>query len=444
MPGAGSVILSDHVVKNPAALVQAVATHRVTHLTVVPTLLRSLVPYLAPSAHDSRGSTRAQPCPGLISPGESSPSRLAGSSCHNVTCLKPTERQSSASYDTSSTQHRPIVGVALPSDPLSGAESQVALDDDEGHRATGYLSLRVVVSSGEPLTLNLAQSVTPLLPPGCRLLNLYGSTEVSADCTCVDITTHSTRGHDASSGPAPSLPAGNPTKATAVSPEGVVRAATAAPTATSAPATAQHAQRAAQTGQHLSARLPDPVLHGAHTVLPDSAAASMATSRQGVVPASGWPGISQEVGAHSSAPAPFQPPPTHNPQVAVGWPLDGFAVCILAMTTVLQEEKPPGKLAVHSSSCLDSTMQQHKSQHGSPHGLSHAKKRRIGLISGASEAGVSESVDPAERGVARGTGGELVGSCSILEAGVVGEVAVAGTGLALGYHRYRLKLDFEP
>lgn len=154
--------------------------------------------------------------------------------------------------------------------------------------------------------------------------------------------------------------------------------------------------------------------------------------------------MSQELGAHKQPSAPFQLPPTHNPQVAVGWPLNGFAVCILAMTTGLQEEKPQGKLAVPSSSCRDSTMQQQqKSQHGSPHGLSHAKKRKIGVMGGASEAGVSGSVDRAERGMAHGTGGELAGSCSIVEAGVVGEVAVAGPGLALGYHRYTIKLDFE-
>lgn len=435
MTGAGCVILPDHVVKNPAALVQALATHRVTHLTLAPTLLQSLVPYLTPAAHASRGCSKAQPCPGRNSPGEPSPSRLAGRSCHDVTSLKPTERQSLDSYEAFPTQHRPVVG-----DALSGEANRVTFDDASlrWHRAVASntkLSLRVVVSSGEPLTVALAQTLPPLLPPGCRLLNLYGSTEVSADCTCFDISTDSTKGHDVSLGPAASLLAGAWTRATAASPEGDVRPATSAPTATSAPATTQHAQRAAQAGRHMSAQPPDPALP----------AASMATSRQGSVPASGWPGISQEVGAHSQPPTPFQAPPTHNPQVAVGWPLDGFAVCILAMTTGLQEKKLPRKLAVHSSSCADSTMQQQqKPGHGSPHDLSHAKKRKIGLISGASEAGLAEVVDPAERGMAHGTGGELAGSCSIVEAGVVGEVAVAGPGLALGYHRCRLKLGFGP
>lgn len=50
------------------------------------------------------------------------------------------------------------------------------------------LRLRLVVSSGEPLPPGLLAGMQQLLPPGCRVLNLYGSTEVAADCTAFDCT----------------------------------------------------------------------------------------------------------------------------------------------------------------------------------------------------------------------------------------------------------------
>jgi non-ribosomal peptide synthetase component F len=49
------------------------------------------------------------------------------------------------------------------------------------------LALQQLVSSGELLPADLARDLLAALPPSCRLLNLYGSTEVSADCTCLDV-----------------------------------------------------------------------------------------------------------------------------------------------------------------------------------------------------------------------------------------------------------------
>ncbi len=43
--------------------------------------------------------------------------------------------------------------------------------------------LRLVVSSGEPLGWELARQLLACVPPGCAVLNLYGSTEVAADCS---------------------------------------------------------------------------------------------------------------------------------------------------------------------------------------------------------------------------------------------------------------------
>lgn len=61
-----------------------------------------------------------------------------------------------------------------------------ALQQDSS--TASLLRLRLAVSSGEPLPPSLLADMQQLLPPGCRILNLYGSTEVAADCTAFDCT----------------------------------------------------------------------------------------------------------------------------------------------------------------------------------------------------------------------------------------------------------------
>ena len=50
------------------------------------------------------------------------------------------------------------------------------------------LALRQVVSSGEQLSIELLVKMQRLLPIGCLILNIYGTTEVSADATVLDCT----------------------------------------------------------------------------------------------------------------------------------------------------------------------------------------------------------------------------------------------------------------
>ncbi|KAK9862387.1 hypothetical protein WJX84_006241 [Apatococcus fuscideae] len=52
------------------------------------------------------------------------------------------------------------------------------------------LSLRLLVSSGEPLPEDLCRGLQDALGPGVTILNLYGSAEVAADCTCLDVSRH--------------------------------------------------------------------------------------------------------------------------------------------------------------------------------------------------------------------------------------------------------------
>ena len=49
-------------------------------------------------------------------------------------------------------------------------------------------SLKLCVSSGEPLTSSLAMKFFSVLRSSCRLLNLYGSSEVCADVTYFEVT----------------------------------------------------------------------------------------------------------------------------------------------------------------------------------------------------------------------------------------------------------------
>lgn len=67
----------------------------------------------------------------------------------------------------------------------------------EGQGSAGLSTLRLAVSSGEPLPGPLLRRMQAALPADCRLLNLYGSTEVAADCTWLDC---SARGGDAAAG----------------------------------------------------------------------------------------------------------------------------------------------------------------------------------------------------------------------------------------------------
>lgn len=46
------------------------------------------------------------------------------------------------------------------------------------------LGIRVLVSSGEPLQEQLLWQLQDALPVKATILNIYGSTEVSADATC--------------------------------------------------------------------------------------------------------------------------------------------------------------------------------------------------------------------------------------------------------------------
>ena len=44
----------------------------------------------------------------------------------------------------------------------------------------------MAVSSGDALPVALLCSMREALPPHAHILNLYGCTEVAADCTCLD------------------------------------------------------------------------------------------------------------------------------------------------------------------------------------------------------------------------------------------------------------------
>lgn len=63
------------------------------------------------------------------------------------------------------------------------------------------LRLRLAVSSGEPLASGLLGQLQRQLPGSCAIWNLYGSTEVAADCTAFDCTSWQPTGPASGLGP---------------------------------------------------------------------------------------------------------------------------------------------------------------------------------------------------------------------------------------------------
>jgi len=144
--------------------VQALIKHSITHLTAVPTLLQALVPYLqacppAPS-HQAAATT-------------TSPDMLEVSAGKHLKALDRDLGTDSMHTQTDSNS------------PHGQTGTDVSLS--KGVTAKNKLALRVLISSGEPLTVALAQALRQCLPDSCSLLNLYGCTELAADCTCLDV-----------------------------------------------------------------------------------------------------------------------------------------------------------------------------------------------------------------------------------------------------------------
>lgn len=154
--GVDSVILPDTTVKDPAALVQALIRHRVTHLTLVPTLLQALLPHLEGTA----GPASCQAAAGTSLPA------LSRTNLHGAESLHK-QKDSSRMHE----------------------QDAVAATTASPGRDNNQLALRVLISSGEPLPNALAGRLRLCLPASCCLLNLYGSTELAADCTCFRVPT---------------------------------------------------------------------------------------------------------------------------------------------------------------------------------------------------------------------------------------------------------------
>ena len=163
----------------------ALVTHSVTHFTAVPTLLQALLPYLQGGCQSKAQADRVTaPMHNTASttPSGSSaftgPATLSAPKAHTAHMVPTTLSNSEAALS----QEKCLAGDASP--------GSTSADSGVNNQGTGeaLVRLRVVVSSGEAMSVQLACSLQKVLPTSCRLLNLYGSTEVAADCTCCDIT----------------------------------------------------------------------------------------------------------------------------------------------------------------------------------------------------------------------------------------------------------------
>ena len=188
--GVDAVILPQRVVADPGRLLTALHQHHVTHFTAVPTLLQALA---CQAALPAGLSPRQQHAPGdrLASDSQNAPAVLQKATPDAVPATAhPAWDPASGLKAAAGQQPRPELtpatqlGIAeapgsLAAQPLS-SEARPAAQAG----AAALPCMRLLASSGEPLAAGLLQAVQALLPVGCQVVNLYGSTEVAADCTC--------------------------------------------------------------------------------------------------------------------------------------------------------------------------------------------------------------------------------------------------------------------
>ena len=197
--GVDAVILPQPVVADPSRLLTALHQHRVTHFTAVPTLLQAMACQAALSAGLA---PHQQPAPSdhVLSDSESPSGILQKATPDAVPPVTQpsawglaSELEAAAGQqprpELASTTQLGIAAVSgsLTAQPLSLSGAQ-PLSSEAGPAAQAGAAvlplMRLLASSGEPLAAGLLQAVQALLPAGCQVVNLYGSTEVAADCTC--------------------------------------------------------------------------------------------------------------------------------------------------------------------------------------------------------------------------------------------------------------------
>lgn len=141
LAGACMLLLPRSAVLHARELVQQLAAHGATHLVTIPSVLKLLLPELV--KHQSTGEEGAED-------------------------LRLGRQGQEAEEEQVQGQNQ-------------GQETQ-----QEGEQLVGKaLTLRMVVSSGEPLTWALADALKQALPRSCTLLNLYG--ECLSSCICLGL-----------------------------------------------------------------------------------------------------------------------------------------------------------------------------------------------------------------------------------------------------------------
>ena len=149
---AWQVTFPAQLMTRPRALVAALAQHRVTHLTAVPTLLDAWTPHFTAELGVCR-------CKGQLRKDALHENRH----CSASWCMLPTFVSEVTGF----------CGAGMASIRLGLGCVPAAL--------------RHITSSGEPLTWDLAEGILRRLP-GTQLLNVYGSSEVGADATVCDVS----------------------------------------------------------------------------------------------------------------------------------------------------------------------------------------------------------------------------------------------------------------
>lgn len=146
LAGACLLVPPRGLVLQPQRLLLQLAQHGVTHLVCVPSLLRLLLPALR--AWRQQGKSNSQDQREQISDQQDQDPNS-----------QEQDHQDQDQYDQNQ----------------EGLQQYHKHQQYHRHRQPGpALSLRLLVSSGEPLGSTLAGRLLDCLPPGCRLINLYG------------------------------------------------------------------------------------------------------------------------------------------------------------------------------------------------------------------------------------------------------------------------------
>lgn len=169
--------MNNTVAALPSVLVSCIAAHEITHLLAVPQLLSAVA---AAAAVDAAVNPVApdSPCQNPDNAGISTDGAVLRSPTHPQHHLPMAEGQLPSASKSSPEQLQEKISPA----PGSEYDSLAALPNSVKLKQSPLRSLVYIASSGDVLPLQHVRKLQACIAPEAVLLNIYGSTETTADC----------------------------------------------------------------------------------------------------------------------------------------------------------------------------------------------------------------------------------------------------------------------